>query len=213
MAGVASDADLSLISIAQTLRTSRKRTIMSTTVTDMIDSENTPTPVAERRRDHRSPEQTDHLAPQALTRQTAQAFQSSRIKTVDTYTCREIMRIRAGIEPDAEPDEEAEYFWAELLKDCAEADAFEATWDHYRSERRPLWPNDILEWVRTAEHRREQRADTAWKRILTDRALSGWPPESLQVWNRVFGSEIRRGASLTDATEIADAEAAIMCSE
>lgn len=185
--------------------------------TQVIDSGNSSTQPADHRRDHVVLESNDHaghdVAAQVISPQTTRARQVSRIRTVDGYTCRELLRIRAGIEPDADPDEDAEYFWAELLRDCAESDVFEAAWEHYRSERRPLWPTDILEWVKAAECRRKQRANTSWKRVLMDRALSGWPPESLEAWNRVFGSEIGRGASLTDATEIADAEATSMFTE
>lgn len=149
-----------------------------------------------------------HGPARPISTRTTRVHEVKETKTADIYTCREIMRIRAGIEPDPKSDQESEYFWAELLKDCAEQDVFEAAWAHYRTEQRPLWPADILNWVRTAENDRMERADVASKRLLMDRALSGWPPEVLDVWNRAFKSEIGRGAPLSKAQAVADLSAA-----
>lgn len=67
----------------------------------------------------------------------------NRVETVDVYTCRGILRLRAGIEQHSPPDGFGEYYWTELLRGCAESDGLEATWGHYRTRTRPLTPADI----------------------------------------------------------------------
>jgi hypothetical protein len=80
------------------------------------------------------------------------------MKKADTYTVRELLRIRSGIEQTPLPDEQTEYFWTELLKTCTEADVLRAAWDHYRDHPRTLWPADVLSRALAMARERERRA-------------------------------------------------------
>lgn len=122
------------------------------------------------------------------------------------YTCREVLRIRAGVEQVSIPDEPGEYYWAELLRDCAEADVLEATWSHYRTTPRTLLPADILERVGVFAEERIRAAREPCERLLMDRALLGWEPDRLARWHETFTVEIRRGAGVDAARDVADAE-------
>lgn len=129
------------------------------------------------------------------------------VKTVDVYTCREILRIRSGVEQCPAPDEPGEYYWAELLRECAEADALDATWAHYRTSSRPLMPADILERVGRIAAARTLAAAGARDRSLLERAFLGWDPDRLVRWRSEFDTEVARGASVDDACAVADADA------
>ncbi|PTR24771.1 hypothetical protein C8K36_10727 [Rhodococcus sp. OK519] len=131
----------------------------------------------------------------------------SPVKTVDVYTCREVLRIRAGVEQVPVPDEPGEYYWSEILRDCAESDVLEATWAHYRTTSRPLLPADILGRVGTVSKQRIQASRGVCERLLMDRALLGWDPDRLARWHTDFTAEIGRGASPEDACGFADAAA------
>jgi len=126
------------------------------------------------------------------------------VKTVDVYTCREILRIRSGVEQCSSPDGSGEYYWAELLRDCAESDALEATWAHYRTTSRSLLPADVLRRVAEFASPRLSAAEGRGGRLLLDRALEGWDPDRLVRWKRVFDTEVGRGAHVDDARDVAD---------
>lgn len=127
------------------------------------------------------------------------------VKTVDVYTCREVLRIRAGVEQAPVPDESGEYYWSELLRDCAESDVLEATWAHYRTTSRTLLPRDILERVGAVERERIRISRGVCARLLMDRALLGWDPDRLARWHTTFTVEIGRGADQETARDVADA--------
>jgi len=127
-----------------------------------------------------------------------------RIKTVDAYTSREVLRIRQGVEPSGEVDVADEYFWAELLKDCAEADVFEAVWTHYRRHARRLWPADILCWVQQEGSRRREAGYEAWQEGHGMRLSAGWGAETLARWDEAYQTELLRGATHAQALAVAD---------
>lgn len=77
----------------------------------------------------------------------AEAGPASAERAADIFTCREVIRIISGIERRPAGERLDEYYWAELLGGCTEAEVLEATWDHYRRHSRPIWPADILTWV------------------------------------------------------------------
>lgn len=134
----------------------------------------------------------------------ASAGEPSRVKTVDIFTCREVMRIRQGVEPANEVDAADEYFWAELLKGCAEADVFEAVWDHYRRHARRLWPADVLLWVRREGSRRRDAGLQAWREGRGLRQAMGWDASLLARWDEVYQTETGRGAPHSAALAVAD---------
>jgi len=134
----------------------------------------------------------------------ARAGGPPRIKTVDIYTCREVMRVRQGVEPSSEGDAADEYFWAELLKDCAEADVFEAVWEHYRRHARRLWPADILCWVRREGSRRRSAGQEAWREGRGLRLSMGWDARLLACWDEIYLTEICSGATHSNALAVAD---------
>ncbi|MFC9518099.1 hypothetical protein ACFTSD_20415 [Nocardiaceae bacterium NPDC056970] len=129
------------------------------------------------------------------------------VKTVDVFTCREVLRIRAGVEQVPAPDEPGEYYWSELLRDCAESDVLEATWAHYRTTSRTLRPADILAWVGAVAEERIRGSRGVRERLLLDRALLGWDPDRLVRWDAVFTVEVGRGADSDAARDLADAAA------
>ncbi|MGW0177094.1 hypothetical protein ACWDUM_24985 [Rhodococcus sp. NPDC003322] len=131
----------------------------------------------------------------------------TRVKTVDIFTCREILRIRAGIEQYASPEGFGEYYWAELLRDCAESDALEATWAHYRTKTRPLTPADILGQVESRRAPRVAMVAGIADRLLRERTQFGWTAEQLTQWNATFENEVGRGAEIEDARDCADIDA------
>ena len=131
----------------------------------------------------------------------------TRIKTVDVFTCREILRIRSGIEQYAPPDGFGEYYWSELLRDCAESDALEATWAHYRTKTRPLTPADILGQVESRRAPRVAMVARIADRLLHERTRFGWSAEQLTRWSTTFETEIGRGADIEDACDCADLDA------
>ncbi|MBM4724433.1 hypothetical protein GS439_20165 [Rhodococcus hoagii] len=127
------------------------------------------------------------------------------VKTVDVFTCREVLRIRAGVEQAPVADERAEYYWSELLRDCSESDVLEATWAHYRTTSRTLLPGDILERVGAVARNRIRSSRRVCERLLLDRALLGWDPDRLVRWHTTFTGEIGRGAEAEAARAVADA--------
>ncbi len=127
------------------------------------------------------------------------------VKTVDVFTCREVLRIRAGVEQAPVPDERAEYYWSELLRDCSESDVLEATWAHYRTTSRTLLPGDILERVGAVARNRIRSSRRVCERLLLDRALLGWDPDRLVRWHTTFTGVIGRGAEAEAARAVADA--------
>lgn len=129
------------------------------------------------------------------------------VKTVDVYTCREILRIRAGVEQYAAPDGFGEYYWTELLRGCAEADALEATWEHYRTRTRPLMPADILIWVRARHHARLTTVAGIAEILLRERAGLDWSTGKITRWQRTFETEVGRGADIDEARDTADLDA------
>lgn len=129
------------------------------------------------------------------------------VKTVDVYTCREILRVRAGVEQYAAPDGYGEYYWTELLRDCAESDALDATWEHYRTRTRPLMPADILIWVRARHNARLATVAGITERLLRERTGLDWPPRKIARWQRIFETEVGRGADIDAACETADLDA------
>ncbi|CAM3150138.1 hypothetical protein RHDE110596_19620 [Prescottella defluvii] len=129
------------------------------------------------------------------------------VKTVDVYTCREVLRIRAGVEQVPVPDEPGEYYWSELLGECSESDVLEATWAHYRTTSRTLLPGDILERVGAVASARIRISRGVCEQLLADRALLGWDPDRLARWHTTFTVEIGRGAGTEAACAVADAAA------
>lgn len=85
--------------------------------------------------------------PTAAEAGTGAARPASADRAADIFTCREVIRIISGIERRPPGERLDEYYWAELLGGCTEAEVLEATWDHYRRHARPIWPADILGWV------------------------------------------------------------------
>lgn len=138
----------------------------------------------------------------------ASTVSDTRVKTADHYTVRELLRIRMGIGQVQNCDEPGEYYWAELLKGCAEADVMEAAWAHYRHKSRPLWPADVLDWVRHEARRRRQRTHDARERAITSLTDFVDDPSALMKWTRVLDEEINRGAMFMDA--VAAAECAVV---
>lgn len=126
------------------------------------------------------------------------------VRTADVYTAREVLRLRMSVGQMAEEDPGAEYYWAELLKDCSEDDVFEAAWDHYRIRSRPLWPADILEWVRNEAKRRIESITLRREVELAKRTARGWETPTLARWTPVFDLEIARGSGPDEAAQIAD---------
>ncbi|WP_206040144.1 hypothetical protein [Rhodococcus sp. HNM0563] len=131
----------------------------------------------------------------------------TRVKTVDIFTCREILRIRSGVEQYMAPDGFGEYYWAELLRDCSESDALEATWAHYRTKTRPLTPADILAQVGAEVATRVSMVARITDQLLCERTRFGWTAEQLARWNITFDTEIGRGADIEDARDCADLDA------
>ena len=129
------------------------------------------------------------------------------IKTVDVYTCREILRIRAGVEQYTAPDGFGEYYWTELLRGCAESDALEATWEHYRTRARPLMPADILGRVRARHNSRLAMVAGITERLLRERTGLAWSPGRIARWQNTFETEVGRGADIDDACDTADFDA------
>ncbi|MFI1462483.1 hypothetical protein [Nocardia carnea] len=129
------------------------------------------------------------------------------VKTVDVYTCREILRIRAGVEQYAPPDGFGEYYWTELLRGCAEADALEATWEHYRTRTRPLMPADILIWVRARHAARLTTVTGITEKLRRERTGLDWSDDKLTRWQKTFETEIGLGADIDDARDTADLDA------
>lgn len=129
---------------------------------------------------------------------------NARVKTADQYTVRELLRIRMGVGQVQNGDEPGEYYWGELLKGCAEADVMEAAWAHYRHKSRPLWPADVLDWVRHESRRRRQRAHDARKRAITSLTEFLHDPAAVAKWTRVLDEEINRGADFLDAAAAAE---------
>lgn len=127
-----------------------------------------------------------------------------RVKTVDVFTCREILRIRSGIEQYALPEGFGEYYWAELLRDCSESDALETTWAHYRTSTRPLTPADILGQVESRRAARVAMVARVADGLLGERTRFSWTAEQLAQWKSTFETEIGRGADVEDARECAD---------
>lgn len=128
------------------------------------------------------------------------------VRTADIFTAREILRLRMSVDQGQDGDPTAEYYWAELLKDCAEADVFTAAWDHYRNHSRPLWPADILRWVRIASERRLDGAVEHRGQGLAKRASGGWGAVALERWAAIVDEQISRGANPEAATKTADSE-------
>lgn len=131
----------------------------------------------------------------------------TRVKTVDIFTCREILRIRSGVEQYTAAEGFGEYYWAELLRDCSESDALEATWAHYRTKTRPLTPADILGQVESERATRVATVARTADQLLYERSQFGWTAEQLTQWNITFETEIGRGADIEDARDCADLDA------
>lgn len=133
--------------------------------------------------------------------------QAAPIKTADVFTAREVLRLRMSMDLRADQDPAAEYYWAELLQDCADADVFEAAWDHYRSRSRPLWPADTLEWARIESQHRHDAAVEQRKLELDERTGSGWVAAAFAMWTQIFDREIALGASPQSSAKAADSMA------
>lgn len=133
---------------------------------------------------------------------------SLAVRTADEFTAREVLRLRMAVGQGPDWDPASEYYWAELLRDCSEADVLDAAWDHYRRHSRPLWPADILDWVAAAAVRRRDEATLARELELAKRVAGGWGEAALARWSPIFDVEIARGGGPDAAARAADAAAA-----
>lgn len=129
---------------------------------------------------------------------------SLAVKKADEFTAREVLRLRMSVGQGSDGDPASEYYWAELLRDCAEADVLEAAWDHYRRQSRPLWPADILDWVAAEAERRRDAAALARELELAKRMADGWGEAALARWTPIFDVEIARGGRPEAAARVAD---------